>query len=164
MTEALFIKILIRAGQVYVLPFLLGLKEWIKEKMKGCVTMNIDIDGQGYELNFGMGFIREMDRRHYVSNNGLELGMGVNVAGIRLQDMNPTILQDIVEAGLYKVKKGKPSADKIEESIETMVIEQGLEKTCNDFLNSLEQAPFTSDKIKDMRKAARKEQMKNESA
>ena len=120
--------------------------------------MDIEINGKGYTLNFGMAFIRKMDDRHYVDKNGVQFGVGVTIAAVQLQDMNPTILQDIVECGLHDVKKDKPSSADIEKAIIGMVEEKGLEKTCNDFLGTLEKQPLLADKLKNFKKEAKKAQ------
>ncbi|GIO18161.1 hypothetical protein J18TS1_12610 [Oceanobacillus oncorhynchi subsp. incaldanensis] len=124
--------------------------------------MNIEIGGKGYELNFGMAFIRKLDERHFVDKNGLKFGQGVTIAAVQLQDMNPTILQDVVECGLHHVKKDKPSSAAIEEAIVKEVEDKGLKKTCDDFLTTLEKQPLIADKLKDFKKRSKEQQKKLE--
>ncbi|QDI90210.1 hypothetical protein EPH95_02680 [Salicibibacter halophilus] len=127
--------------------------------------MNIEINGKGYELNFGMKFIKEMDKRHFIENNGVRFGNGINMLVVKLDQQDPLIIQDIVEAGLHQVKKDKPSTDDIEQAIEDMAEEKGLNEMTNDFLNELKKKRLLADKIKNTEENIEKEKKKrNQSA
>ena len=54
--------------------------------------MEFVINGKERELKFGIGFIRKLDDVYKVDYNGIEFGMGLNMANIQLQQFNPTAL------------------------------------------------------------------------
>ncbi|MBG9366558.1 tail assembly chaperone [Streptococcus sp. NLN64] len=105
----------------------------------------IEINGKSFDLHYGIGFIREMDKRHEVNGNGVSFGMGIQAAVIYLQDYNPVILADIIQAATITLRN-RPSISEIELWIE----EQGdnLEQAFDDFLSDLKTAPMTKLKVK----------------
>lgn len=105
----------------------------------------IEINGKTYDLHFGIDFIREMDKRHEVSGNGVKFGMGIQSAVVYLQDFNPVIIADIILSATHTLKSIPSLAD-----IETWIEEQGddLEKVFDDFLSALKTAPMTKLKVK----------------
>ncbi|NJP37924.1 tail assembly chaperone [Alkalicoccus luteus] len=119
----------------------------------------ITINGKTYELNYGMEFLKRMDQRHKVENNGLSFGVGTTIAGVQLQQNNPTILQDIVECGLHNVKKDKPASDQIEETIVQMFEEaEDPEKIFTDFLETFKKQPLLKAQMKRQEENAKKAQ------
>lgn len=105
----------------------------------------IEINGTNYDLNFGIGFIREMDKRYEVNGNGVSFGMGIQAAVVYLQDYNPVILADIIQSATI-TSRVRPTIGQIEQWIE----QQGddLEKAFDDFLSTLKTAPMTKLKVK----------------
>lgn len=101
----------------------------------------ITIAKKDYELNYGFDFIREMDKRYHVDNNGFTFGTGVQTAVMQLSLKNPLILEDIILSATHHLKTS-PS----KKAIEDWVIEQAeadkLGEAFEDFLESLKTAPL----------------------
>jgi len=108
--------------------------------------MQIEIGSKKYALVFGTGFIRKMDKMHTINANGASFGAGISSAAVYLQQKNPTIIVDIINASLG------PKAPN-EAEIDTWIIEQGVEKVCGDFLEQLQKQPLTKAIAKQITKA-----------
>lgn len=125
--------------------------------------MKMTINGKSYELNFGLEFIRKMDAKYYqTAKGGQKFGQGIEIMSAQLLSYSPTILLDIVEAGLHKVKKGAPTPGQIEEAIEGIVVDEGLEKVMDDFFKHLEVQPFLEPKMKKLKEKMEESQKQAE--
>ena len=116
--------------------------------------MKFKIDGKEYQLEFGMKFINELDKRYAVDYQGFKFGMGVNMAFMYLNQYNPTVLQNIISAAVSH-EKNKPSEKKIEESIVQYAIENdGLDKLFEQLLDELGKSPLLKSTIQRFAEAA----------
>ena len=84
--------------------------------------MNFKIDGQDVKLKFGVRFCRELDKVYTVDYEGLEFGMGVNLAVMNLEQKNPVALANVIYAA--SAHKGFDSED-VDEAIEDYAEENG---------------------------------------
>ncbi|HGA4315110.1 TPA: tail assembly chaperone [Streptococcus agalactiae] len=112
----------------------------------------ITISRKNYPLNFGFDFIREMDKRFFVDNNGFKFGTGVQTAVMQLAAKNPLILEDIILSAThteYSIPK--------KEDIEKWAIEQAengkLGEVLDDFLTILKKAPLLKTQVSPILKA-----------
>lgn len=62
--------------------------------------MKITLNGTEYQLHFGVGFVRALDKIHSVDVGGIEYGTGVNMTYMKLQGSNPYILFQTLQAAL----------------------------------------------------------------
>ena len=92
----------------------------------GGILMEFVINGKERELKFGIGFIRKLDDVYKVDYNGIEFGMGLNMANIQLQQFNPTALVEVIHAAV----RGVTSQKQVDEALEVYAEE-------NDGLGSL---------------------------
>ncbi|MBM7542357.1 tail assembly chaperone [Amphibacillus cookii] len=60
--------------------------------------MKFYIKDREVELKFGLKFCRELDQVYKVDYQGLEFGMGVNLAYMNLQQANPVALTEVIKA------------------------------------------------------------------
>ena len=88
--------------------------------------MEFVINGKERELKFGIGFIRKLDDVYKVDYNGIEFGMGLNMANVQLQQFNPTALSEVIRSAI----KGNVSQRQVDEALEEYADE-------NDGLGSL---------------------------
>lgn len=116
--------------------------------------MNLTINGKEYTLNFGLKFIREMDKVYTVENKGIKLAMGVESAMSYLSMQNPTVLFEIIKAGTAHLK-GRPTGTEIENELEKIANEDKLDRLFKDIQEALEEAPFLKSKIKQFKKQAK---------
>lgn len=99
--------------------------------------MQFKIDGQNYDLEFGMKAIRTLDEIYKVDYQGLEFGMGINLAFMGLHQYNPATLSDVIRASVSHVIK-RPKQGVIDKAVEDYAKENGdLEKLFNDVLDEL---------------------------
>lgn len=84
--------------------------------------MQFEINGKEIKLKFGLKFCRELDKVYRVDYQGLEFGMGVNMAFTNLQQKNPTALADVLKAASSHKDY---SLDAIDDAIEKFADENG---------------------------------------
>ena len=61
--------------------------------------MQLQINDKEIELFFGIDFIEFLDKKYSLKREGVEFAMGVSNAIVYLQQANPRILIDIIQAG-----------------------------------------------------------------
>ena len=102
----------------------------------------ITINDKDYTLNFGFDFLRVLDERYSINQNGVAFGFGVQHAVVDLQQKNPLVLLDLIQAGTA-TERQKPSV----KGIEAYVVEEAekghLDSLFDDFLSALRTQPLT---------------------
>lgn len=83
--------------------------------------MEFIINGKERELKFGIGFVRKLDDVYKVDYNGIEFGMGLNMANIQLQQFNPTALSEVIQAAA----RGVTSRKQVDEALEDYAEKNG---------------------------------------
>lgn len=110
--------------------------------------MLFKIGDKEYELKFGLKCIRELDKVYTVDQQGVEFGMGINLAYANLLNYNPTALPEIIRAALSHLSS-PPRLKDIEEAIEQYAVENdGLEQLFEEFLDELGKSPVAKATIK----------------
>ena len=84
--------------------------------------MQLKIGSKDVKLKFGMKFCRELDKVYRVDYQGLEFGMGVNLAFMNLNQSNPVALAEVVKAAT--AHEGY-STDDIDDAIERYAEKEG---------------------------------------
>lgn len=60
--------------------------------------MELTINGKKYQLNFGVGFVRNLDKFYGLSNQaGFSLGLGLTKAIPALRSYDPAVLAEVVQ-------------------------------------------------------------------
>lgn len=111
--------------------------------------MEFVINGKERELKFGIGFIRKLDDVYKVDYNGIEFGMGLNMANIQLQQFNPTALSEVIQAAVRGVTSQKQVDEALEDYaeendglgdlFEQVIEEMGKSAIVKDSLNRVQQ-------------------------
>lgn len=97
--------------------------------------MNFKIKGQEVKLKFGLKFCRSLDEVYKVDYQGLEFGMGVNMAFMGLQQHNPVAISEVIKAATSHVGF---TTDEIDEAVEQYAEENnGLQKIIDNLLDEL---------------------------
>ena len=104
--------------------------------------MKIKIKGTEYELNFGIRFVRELDKVASVSNNGVSLGMALMRTLPALQTYDPVALYNVIYASAYD-NKPRPSMEDVETFIDKEVSFEDLEKYFDDILKEINESTAT---------------------
>lgn len=104
--------------------------------------MKIKINNTEYELNFGIRFVRELDKIASVSNNGISLGMALMRTLPALQTYDPVALCNVIYAASYG-NKPRPSMKAVETFIDKEVSFEDLEKYFDDILKEINESTAT---------------------
>ena len=112
--------------------------------------MNLDINGKVIEVKFTIGAIEALDRVYEVQNGGAKFGMGVSSSLVYLQQYNPVVLRNIIEA--LQVDKAKVGRSEIEAWLMT----QDIEKLSEEMIDELGKQDLTKAMIKKLKKQAAK--------
>ncbi|GAA5417698.1 hypothetical protein Pryu01_02773 [Paraliobacillus ryukyuensis] len=110
--------------------------------------MEFKINGKEYQLQFGMKCINELDKRYSVNYEGLQFGMGVNMAYMSINMMNPTALQNVILAAASH-DKNRPSESEVEQAIIDYAQENnGLASLFDQLKEELGKSPLMKDTVK----------------
>lgn len=123
--------------------------------------MNLTINGNDYELNFGLKFCREISKGRSNNTNGIDIRLGIENATTSLYTGDVLILPELIKASVATLDK-KPSDKEIEEYLDK---HEDLGKLCDDFLEQLKTQSATKKKAlqvwESMKKAEKVEEKKN---
>lgn len=104
--------------------------------------MKIKIKNIEYTLNFGIRFVRELDKVASVSNNGISLGMALMRTLPALQTYDPVALCNVIYAAAYD-NKPRPTVKDIEDFIDNEVSFENLEKYFDEILKQINESTAT---------------------
>lgn len=117
--------------------------------------MNLNIGGKDYTLEFGLGFIAEIDKTYTQEMNGIEFGLGIEMVNMYLSNENPLAVFNVIKCATSHLKQKPSNAD-----IEAFLSEQGqsgkLSKFTEDLIKHMRDEPFLKAKFKKMDKDMRK--------
>lgn len=97
--------------------------------------MQLTINGKEYELNFGVRFVREMDKNLGAVMHGINFGMGVAKALAGLNAYDAAVLADTIYSATVASKK-RPSANEVDDFIDSNSDLDSLFKQVKDEMNS----------------------------
>lgn len=116
--------------------------------------MEFAINGKKFELKFGMKFARELDKIYKVDYQGLQFGMGINMAFMGIQQKNPTTLTDVIKAAISH-HDVVPSVNDIDEALEQYAEENdGFDKLFADLAEVLGKSAVVKSTIKSFQSLA----------
>lgn len=112
--------------------------------------MEIKVQGKLQELKFGVGFVRRLDKKYFQEREGVEFGLGLNLAYPLLIAKNITALSDVISCAL----PGTVSVLTVDNSLDAYADEfGGLGTLFDEVLEGLE----NSNSLKDTVQAIAKE-------
>jgi len=62
--------------------------------------MEMTIKGKDRNITFGIGFVRKLDKQYAIKQDGVEFGAGLQLAFPQFLSGSPTVLSDIIRAGV----------------------------------------------------------------
>lgn len=111
-----------------------------------------EINGKLCEFNFGLGFVREIDRRRLVEGEDKQRHkMGLTYAIAGLMDCDYEALIDCLVIGSKYAPDETLSREAIEKWMDTEDFD--LEKECNDLLDFFVKCSFTRKKTEELKEA-----------
>lgn len=111
--------------------------------------MQITISGKDYDIHFGMKFIRELDKKYYIDQNGVHFGAGLETVMINLFTANPAALSDILYLGTC-TEKVRPMPTEVDAYIEAVAEEGKMDELFDRVRDELKNSPLTAKKFADM--------------
>lgn len=118
--------------------------------------MEFLVNGKEYELKFGLAFIRQLDEKFKVDYQGIEFGMGINLANMGLNQLNPATLSDIIKAAATHSGKA-PKQQDVDNAIDEYAEKNdGLDQLFADVIEEMGKSPTikgTAKKFEEMAKA-----------
>lgn len=118
--------------------------------------MDVTIGNKDYVLEFGIGFNRYLDQVYQQEVDGMQFGMGLEMAYVYLSNENVDGIYHVIKAATSHLKS-KPSNLDVEKYIEeTLVKDKGAKKLCNALIKEMKDSPFLGYKIKNMEKEQKK--------
>ena len=81
--------------------------------------MELTIDGKKYELNFGIGFVHELDKIAGMKSNGVSMGMSLMLTLPAFEAFDPMALYNILYAGTH-ADNPRPSGKDIEGYLDSL--------------------------------------------
>src|SRR5690606_39117471 len=104
-------------------------------------NMEFLINGKEYELKFGLAFIRQLDVKFKVDYQGLEFGMGINLAHMGLKQLNPVTLSDVIKAAATHSGKAPKQAD-VDTALDEYAEEKdGLDQLFDEIIEAMGKSP-----------------------
>ena len=101
--------------------------------------MELKINGKNCELNFGVRFVRELDKVAGVSSKGISLGMALTRTLPALETYDPVALSNVIYAGAY-ANSPRPTLDDADKFVET---DEELEKHFDEILKEVHNSTAT---------------------
>lgn len=104
--------------------------------------MILKIGNRDYTLNFGLAFLREMNKQHSVAIEGMATGYGAMTmfnAGQALND--PLALVDVIKASTI-TEPQKPSNKEIEEYLNDLVVKGKYTEVASEIVNEIKKQPL----------------------
>lgn len=97
--------------------------------------MILKINEKECELNFGVGFIRELDEKYFVvSKAGVKFGSGLETKVPMLLAGDVVTLAEFIYMGTSRMEKGRPSSREVDDYIDSTEDIEGLLKQVVDEL------------------------------
>lgn len=110
--------------------------------------MIIEIKNKEIELNFGMRFLYELNKKYPRVENGVQLGFGLQTVYLKLEVGDMTALMDIIQASL-KTSKYKVSQEDIESFIDNL---PDIDTFVDNIMEELKESNATKKSLKEMMK------------
>lgn len=110
--------------------------------------MVISIKDKEYELHFGIKFIRELDERHFVMEEGVRFGAGLEILYPRLILGNPVILSEIIWTATNTLLN-RPTPALVDEYIESV---DDLDALFDEVISQLKNGKVTKRTIAELEK------------
>lgn len=125
--------------------------------------MEFKIGKKNYQLKFGLKCIRELDKVYKVDREGLQFGMGVNLAFMQLNTKSVSALSNVIKAAVSHVESA-PNIEKVDVAVENFAEEnEGLGKLFDQIIDEMGKSPVMKETVQDFQaRATQAEESKQE--
>lgn len=112
--------------------------------------MTLDINGKECELNFGIGFIRDLDKMYFVqSKSGMKFGNGLEIKIPLLLVGDVVTLAEFIHMGTARMDKRRPSMQEIDEFIDRA---EDIDAVFSEVIDELKKSNACKRKFQEMEK------------
>lgn len=88
--------------------------------------MQITVNEKPVELNFGIRFVRELDKKYHITlNDGTRIGAGLENTVPLLMTGDILILEEVIQAAAWKVEN-KPTEEELDDYLDSVEDVEGL--------------------------------------
>lgn len=112
--------------------------------------MTLDINGKECELNFGIGFIRDLDKKYFVqSKSGMKFGNGLEIKIPLLLVGDVVTLAEFIQMGTARMDKRRPSMQEIDDFIDGA---EDIDAVFSEVIDELKKSNACKRKLQEMEK------------
>ncbi len=110
--------------------------------------MILEINGKKCELNFGVGFIRDLDEKYFTqSKSGAKFGNGLETRVPMLLTGDVVTLAEFIHLGTARMGAEQPSAEEVDDYIDNA---PDIEKIFDEVVDELKKSNACKLKMRDM--------------
>jgi len=105
--------------------------------------MQLTINGKEYDLNFGIGFLRELDKKYFIERNGAKFGNSMEMKIPMLLAKDTVTLADVLYVATCALKK-RPSQIDIDAFIDSV---EDIEAIFDEVIEELKKSNATKSQV-----------------
>lgn len=109
--------------------------------------MKLELNGKQIELNFGVRFVRELDKVAGMTVNGQSFGFGLTKSLPALQAYDPSVLNDVLYCAAWPTKP-RPTQKAIDDFIDNC---PDLEKVFDEVQKEISESNAVKPAVKNMK-------------
>lgn len=110
--------------------------------------MHITFKGNELELSFGFKFLRLIDQRLGLKMEEASIGQGVSLLPMGLETGNPVVIGEVILAATAHYKKKSPTVDDMDDILDDVAENVGLEEFGEQVIEELGKRPMTRNLVK----------------
>lgn len=115
----------------------------------GGKIMKITIAGKEQELNFGVRFVRELDKVAGMEAGGMSLGMGLTKSLPALNAYDPAVLSDVIYSATFR-NSPRVSRNDVDDYLDGLTSVKEFEKLFDDVSKEVKKANVLKVALKNM--------------
>lgn len=112
--------------------------------------MKITIAGKEQELNFGIGFVREINKVAGMEAKGMSLGMGLTKSLPALNAYDPAVLSDVIYSATFR-NSPRVSRNDVDDYLDGITSVKEFEKLFDDVSKEVKKANAIKVALKNMK-------------
>lgn len=117
--------------------------------------MTLNINGNDYELHFGIGFVRELDKKYFAQQAGIKFGIGIETKVPMLLTGDVLTLAEFIYLGTSTSKK-RPTVQEIDQFMDSTTDIEGL---FDEVIEQLKKQNATKIKMKEFQERLNQEEV-----
>lgn len=109
--------------------------------------MELTINDKNYNANFGVRFVRELDKSAGLNVNGASFGMGLSKALVGLRSYDPATLSDVLYFGMLNAGS-HPTQKQVDDYLDN---DADLEKLFDEVIKELQESNSVKVAVKNLK-------------